>query len=141
MDTFIPQSPDPFLQKDADMSPAKFGHINAIVEALTVVENSVLPGGNLTVATLIANDVIASTGLSAYSVTNPPVQQALATAADTTVGTLSTPGVATYTIVFTNGGVGFTDADTALTLVQVVRNLQDRVNELEAALQAYGLLA
>jgi len=30
MDTFKPQSPDPFLQKDEDMSLAKFGHLNAI---------------------------------------------------------------------------------------------------------------
>lgn len=34
MEKFVPQSPDPFLNKDADMSLAKFGHINAIVDEL-----------------------------------------------------------------------------------------------------------
>jgi|694.fasta_scaffold47789_7 hypothetical protein len=34
MEKFVPQSPDPFLNKDEDMSLAKFGHINAIVDAL-----------------------------------------------------------------------------------------------------------
>ena len=28
---FIPESPDPFLKKGADMAPAKFGHINEIL--------------------------------------------------------------------------------------------------------------
>jgi hypothetical protein len=34
MEKFVPQSPDPFLNKDEDMSLAKFGHINAIVDEL-----------------------------------------------------------------------------------------------------------
>lgn len=29
---FIPVSPDPYLKKGEDMAPAKFGHINAILE-------------------------------------------------------------------------------------------------------------
>jgi hypothetical protein len=31
---FKPQSPDPFLKKEADMTLAKFGHINAIVDEI-----------------------------------------------------------------------------------------------------------
>ena len=38
---FIPLSPDPFIIKDADMSLAKFGHINAIVDAVNTLESSV----------------------------------------------------------------------------------------------------
>lgn len=34
MDKFIPQSPDPFLKKEADMTGARFGHINAIVDEI-----------------------------------------------------------------------------------------------------------
>jgi hypothetical protein len=40
MDLFVPQSPDPFLKKDSDMSLAKFGHINAIVDELNVLNNA-----------------------------------------------------------------------------------------------------
>ena len=28
---FIPESPDPFLKKGEDMTPAKFGHLNEIL--------------------------------------------------------------------------------------------------------------
>lgn len=35
MKHFKPVSPDPFLKKSADMAPAKFGHLNAIVDVLT----------------------------------------------------------------------------------------------------------
>jgi hypothetical protein len=28
---FIPQSPDPYLEKGEDMAPAKFGHLNEIL--------------------------------------------------------------------------------------------------------------
>ena len=28
---FIPVSPDPYLKDDKDMTPAKFGHLNAIL--------------------------------------------------------------------------------------------------------------
>lgn len=34
MKYFKPQSPDPFIKKDADMALAKFGHLNAIVNEL-----------------------------------------------------------------------------------------------------------
>ena len=38
MKKFIPQSPDSFLKKEADMVLAKFGHLNAIVENVTANE-------------------------------------------------------------------------------------------------------
>jgi hypothetical protein len=34
---FTPLSPDPFLNNDPDMSLAKFGHINAIVDFLVML--------------------------------------------------------------------------------------------------------
>ena len=41
MEKFIPQSPDKFLKKDADMSLAKFGHINAVVDQVTANEAAI----------------------------------------------------------------------------------------------------
>lgn len=48
MDKFIPQSPDKFLKQEADMTGARFGHINAIVDdvnnlsaAVNVISNQV----------------------------------------------------------------------------------------------------
>ena len=41
MEKFIPQSPDKFLKKDADMSLAKFGHLNAIVDQVTANETAI----------------------------------------------------------------------------------------------------
>jgi len=41
MDKFIPESPDKFLKKGADMSLAKFGHINAIVDQVTINESAI----------------------------------------------------------------------------------------------------
>lgn len=43
MNKFKPQSPDPFLKKDADMSLAKFGHLNAIVDEITTMANIYVP--------------------------------------------------------------------------------------------------
>jgi hypothetical protein len=42
MEKFRPLSPDPFLVQEADMSLAKFGHINAIVDEL----NAIIPSTN-----------------------------------------------------------------------------------------------
>lgn len=46
MEKFVPQSPDPFLNKDEDMSLAKFGHINAIVDELNVTTALALAAKN-----------------------------------------------------------------------------------------------
>lgn len=43
MKKFTPKSPDPHLRKDADMAPAKFGHLNEIVKALKGAEENVYP--------------------------------------------------------------------------------------------------
>lgn len=56
MDKFIPQSPDKLLKKDADMSLAKFGHINAIVDQVTANEASIL--ANTTAITGILTDYV-----------------------------------------------------------------------------------
>jgi hypothetical protein len=40
LDKFIPQSPDKFLRKEEDMAPAKFGHINAIVDKINEITNN-----------------------------------------------------------------------------------------------------
>lgn len=61
MDLFVPQSPDPFLKKDSDMSLAKFGHINAIVDELNVLNNALYQMRNniyANNATAIANGLV-----------------------------------------------------------------------------------
>lgn len=41
MKKFIPKSPDKFLKKEADMSLAKFGHLNEIVSVINQTTNNV----------------------------------------------------------------------------------------------------
>lgn len=41
MERFIPQSPDPYLREEADMSPAKFGHLNALLYLVNAAKNNV----------------------------------------------------------------------------------------------------
>jgi len=58
MEKFVPQSPDPFLNKDEDMSLAKFGHINAIVDELNTTNNTIDSAKN----NVYANNVAALAG-------------------------------------------------------------------------------
>jgi hypothetical protein len=58
MEKFVPQSPDPFLNQDADMSLAKFGHINAIVDELNTTNNTIASAKN----NVYANNVAALAG-------------------------------------------------------------------------------
>ena len=41
MEKFIPQSPDSYLKKDADMSLAKFGHLNAMLLLINAAKDNV----------------------------------------------------------------------------------------------------
>jgi hypothetical protein len=41
MKKFIPKSPDKFLKKEADMSLAKFGHLNEIVSVINQITDNV----------------------------------------------------------------------------------------------------
>jgi len=41
MEKFVPKSPDKFLRKDADMSLAKFGHINELVRKFNEIRDNV----------------------------------------------------------------------------------------------------
>jgi hypothetical protein len=41
MEKFIPQSPDPYLNEDADMHLAKFGHLNAMLLLVNAAKNNV----------------------------------------------------------------------------------------------------
>ena len=38
---FIPKSPDPYIKKDADMTPAKFGHLNHLIDMLCCISDTV----------------------------------------------------------------------------------------------------
>jgi hypothetical protein len=90
-----------------------------------------------------ANGTAATLGF--YGVT-PVVRQAALTASLTTIS-YTAPGTADYAMqdfidVSGDGsqGFAFADHDEANTLLEVVANLQTRVDELETKLQAYGLL-
>jgi len=58
MKKFIPQSPDKYLVKESNMSLAKFGHLNAIVESLTESENTLdTVEQDLSALTLVVNSI------------------------------------------------------------------------------------
>lgn len=76
-----------------------------------------------------------STGIGFHGAT-PVARAAGLTAALDTI-THSAPGTPDYTIAdLAAGGYGFTTSDEAQTILSVIKNLQTRVNELEAALDA-----
>jgi hypothetical protein len=50
MEKFVPQSPDKFLRKDADMAPAKFGHLNEIVTVLNGASDNVFASNGAALA-------------------------------------------------------------------------------------------
>ncbi len=62
MDYFRPQSPDPFLEDGEDMSPAKFGHLNAIVKEVnnfySVQINTLTPSSIINAATSHRSTII-----------------------------------------------------------------------------------
>ena len=57
--TFSPASPDSFIIKEADMSLAKFGHLNAVVTELNT-KATIVTSANVTQATSITTGVTAS---------------------------------------------------------------------------------
>ena len=73
--------------------------------------------------------------------TAPTTKQTALTAPLTTL-TFTPPSVADYALqdVTDTDSFGFSNAEEARTFISVVKNLQDRVTELETKLQAYGLL-
>lgn len=79
--------------------------------------------------------------ISFYGVA-PVVQPTALTAADTTI-THTAPSVADFAIqaLTTTTPFGFVTADEGHTVLQVIANLQTRVNELETKLQALGAIA
>lgn len=84
---------------------------------------------------------VAGTGLKFFTTTGGgAIQQGPLTAQATTTFTYGTPGTYAVASPATAGGLGFASADEADTLVYTIAKLTARVAELEAALQAYGLL-
>lgn len=79
-------------------------------------------------------------GTAGFFGATPTTQPAALTGQLTTI-THSAPGTADFAIADpTAGGYGFTTLDEALTVLDVIENLQARVQELEDKLQALGLL-
>jgi len=58
MEKFIPASPDALLKKEADMTLAKFGHLNKLVDVINTItenvyaDNTAALAGGLEVGTL-----------------------------------------------------------------------------------------
>jgi len=72
--------------------------------------------------------------------TTPTTKQTALTTALTDLSGDITPGTPDYVLTATNNGWGCGDQDEFETMTSVIKNLQDRVNDLESKLQAYGLL-
>lgn len=76
MKYFTPKSPDPFIKKDADMSIAKFGHLNAIVNELNQFHlNQTIAafagGGQISGTSLITGINVVNTATNGDSVVLP----------------------------------------------------------------------
>ena len=104
-----------------------------------VIENSTItiPG-----TTLNAVTIGSAGGTAGFYGTTPVVQGAALTTALTSI-TASAPGIPDFAIANLTDTTpfGFVSADEGQTVLTVIANLQARVNELDARLQAYGLLA
>ena len=104
-----------------------------------VIENSTItiPG-----TTLNAVTIGSAGGTAGFYGTTPVVQGAALTTALTSI-TASAPGTPDFAIANLTDTTpfGFVSADEGQTVLTVIANLQARVNELDARLQAYGLLA
>jgi hypothetical protein len=108
--------------------------IFTIVAPEPVTENLTLAG------TVTATNIVATEGFGIFGET-VTVQEEVATAALTTV-THTAPATPDYAVQITGTTpYGFATSDEGLTVLSVIANLQTRVNELEAALQAYGILS
>jgi hypothetical protein len=72
-----------------------------------------------------------------------PIAQGAALTAQLTTLTASAPGTPDYSLgtVTTTNGAGFSSVDECLTVVAVIINLQTRLAEVEARLEAAGLVA
>lgn len=83
-----------------------------------------------------------SGGTAGFFGTTPVSKAAGLTTALTTI-TASAPGTPDYAIqnLTATSPYGFVTADEGQSVLKVIANLQTRVGELEARLQAYGLLA
>ncbi len=60
---FIPQSDDPYLRRDADMSLVKFGHLNFLLTQIN--ENSFADVAAAEAAGLVAGDLFQTDGTGA----------------------------------------------------------------------------
>lgn len=62
MKKFIPKSPDKFLKKEADMSLAKFGHLNEIVSVINQITDNVYADNTAALAAGLEVGTLYSTG-------------------------------------------------------------------------------
>lgn len=113
------------------------------------LSNKTLSGVTMSDATNIVLDTTTGTKLGTATTqklglwnATPVTQPTALTAAETTI-THTAPGVADYAIAaLTNlSPYGFAAQDEGHTVLQVIANLQTRVNELETKLQAIGAIA
>lgn len=109
---------------------------------ITLTEGDIiLNESNLVLDTTIGTKIGTSTTqkLGFYNV-SPVIQQSALTVTDTSI-THTAPGTPDFAIQdLVNPGFGFVTKDEGNTVLQVILNLQIRVNELESRLQTYGYL-
>lgn len=105
------------------------------IKVLEATEEDLTLTGTVTTASLNV-----TTTLGVFGET-PVGQQEVTTAALTDL-TSDEPGTPNYTPVTTDtDAFGFSTEDDLLTVLSIIKNLQTRINELETALQTYGILA
>jgi hypothetical protein len=109
----------------------------AVINNATITNSTVVIPGT-TLDGVIVGDTSGTAGF--YGTT--PVAQGAALTTQLTSITASAPGTPDYAIqdLTDTDGFGFKTADEGQTVLKVILNLQTRVAELEARLQAYGLL-
>lgn len=111
-----------------------------IISTLEFNERLVNGGQHITVTTAVDLDQIATDSHTHPNKTllDGLSEQAALTAAE---GDISGTAPSGQELSITSGSAGFGSSDQALTLVQVVSNMQTRINELESRLQANNLIA
>ena len=104
---FFPTSPDPFLVAQEDMALAKFGHLNAIVDAII--------GISATAGTLSGNSLTEYTSGNGITISGALTLKRTTSTTKTGTGSVSAAELATGHIIYT-GGVGTLTLPTATAL-------------------------
>jgi hypothetical protein len=104
---FSPTSPDTFLKQESDMALAKFGHINAIVDAYNTLDTAVTAISSTTGA-LKANSITEYTSGAGVTVNGALELKKTSSTTKSTAVTLTAAEVATGLIIWTGSTLTLT---------------------------------